>query len=441
MPHNLNRAGGKMRLLPLVAATFFMVSGGPYAIEDILGGAGYTRAIVLLLALPFIWSLPTALMIGELAAAIPEEGGFYVWVRRAMGPFWGFQESWLSLTASIFDMAIYPAFAVTYLVRLHPWFGTRWHGYACSLVIVLLCCVWNLRGAPAVGDGSMAMSVALLAPFAVLVVLGLWKGFALHPAPTATMTGSGAALSTAILVAMWNYMGWDNASTIAQEVHDPQRTYPRAMLVSALVIALCYVLPLAALAAAHYPIANFTTGAWTTAASSIGGPALGWWVAAGGVLAGIGMFNALVMSYSRLPMVMAEDGLLPRFLALRNSCGVPWVSVIACSVAWALALNLSFERLITIDLVLYGGSLLLEFVALIVLRIREPHLARPFRAGSFATACALGVFPVLLIAYALWVSRTDVVTLGSASVPALAFSGTIALIGPVIYLLSRKLWA
>jgi amino acid transporter len=213
------------------------------------------------------------------------------------------------------------------------------------------------------------------------------------------------------------------------------------MLASALVIALCYVLPLAALAAAHYPIANFTTGAWTTAAASLGGPALGWWVAAGGVLAGIGMFNALVMSYSRLPMVMAEDRLLPRFLARRNARGVPWVSVIACSVAWALALNLTFERLITIDLVLYGGSLLLEFAALVTLRVREPNLPRPFRAGSFATACALGIFPALLIAYALWISRTDVVTLGVTQVPALAFSAAIALLGPVLYLLSRRLQA
>ena len=79
----------KMRLLPLIAVTYFMVSGGPYGIEDILGGAGYLWAIVILLVLPFFWSLPTALMIGELASAIPAEGGFYVWVRRALGPFLG----------------------------------------------------------------------------------------------------------------------------------------------------------------------------------------------------------------------------------------------------------------------------------------------------------------------------------------------------------------
>ncbi len=99
----------KLRLVPLVAATYFMVSGGPYGIEDILGGAGYARALVILLVLPIIWSLPTALMIGELASAIPAEGGFCIWVRRALGPFWGYRESWLSLSASVFDMAIYPA--------------------------------------------------------------------------------------------------------------------------------------------------------------------------------------------------------------------------------------------------------------------------------------------------------------------------------------------
>src|ERR1700748_1374588 len=109
---------GKLRLLPLLAATYFMVSGGPYGLEDIIGDAGYGRALILLFLLPFVWSLPPAMMIGELAASIPEEGGFYAWVRRAMGPFWGFQEAWLSLSASVFDMAIYPTIFVSYLGHL-----------------------------------------------------------------------------------------------------------------------------------------------------------------------------------------------------------------------------------------------------------------------------------------------------------------------------------
>ena len=109
-----------MRLLPLIAATYFMVSGGPYGLEDIIGKAGYGRALVLLLVVPLVWSLPTSLMVGELASAVPEEGGYYCWVRRALGGFWGFQEAWLSLAASVFDMAIYPTIFVLYLGRIEP---------------------------------------------------------------------------------------------------------------------------------------------------------------------------------------------------------------------------------------------------------------------------------------------------------------------------------
>ena len=119
------------------------------------------------------------------------------------------------------------------------------------------------------------------------------------------------------------------------------------------------------------------------------------------------MFNALVMSYTRLPMAMAEDGMLPRVAGPsqppRRSLGQRAV----LRGAWALALKLPFERLISIDLILYGASLLLEFVALAVLRIREPELERPFKAGNFAFACLLGVGPAVLIGYALYVSHDE----------------------------------
>ena len=430
-----------MRFVSLVAATFFMVSGGPYAIEDILGGAGFARAIVILVFLPFFWSLPTALMIGELASAIPAEGGFYVWVRRALGPFWGYQEGWLSLSASVFDMAIYPAFVVSYLARFNPALTAGWHGYAWSLAVVVLCCAWNLRGAPAVGDDSVWMSALLLAPFVVLVALGLWRGFTLHPAVQWSGPASSSALSTAILVAMWNYMGWDNASTIAQEVENPQRAYPRAMIASTILVAFTYILPLCAIALAGLSVNSFKTGDWMTAATTMGGPMLGLAVAAGGVITGVGMFNALVMSYTRLPMAMAEDGMLPPVVARLNRRGVPWVSVLLCGLAWALALKLPFEKLITIDLVLYGTSLLLEFVALAVLRVREPGLKRPFKAGNLAFACALGLGPALLIGYALYASRAEEVKLGQSSISALFFSLCVFLLGPVLYRITAPIRA
>jgi amino acid transporter len=425
----------KMRFLPLIAATYFMVSGGPYGIEDILGGAGFAKAIIILLVLPFLWCLPTALMIGELASAIPAEGGFYIWVRRALGPFWGYQEGWLSLSASIFDMAIYPAIFVLYLGKFSPALTDGWRGYAWSLAVVALCCAWNLRGAPAVGEDSVWMFVLLLAPFVVFVVLAFWHWSTLHPAVQWSQPASEEALSTAILVAMWNYMGWDNASTVAQEVENPQRNYPRAMIAATALVAVTYILPLAAMAMAGLSAGSFSTGDWATAARTLGGPGLvgaglGIAVVAGGAITGIGMFNALVMSYSRLPMAMAEEGMLPLVVAKRNNRGVPWVSVVLCGLAWGLALKLPFERLISIDLILYGSSLLLEFVALVVLRIREPKLERPFKAGNMAVACLLGAGPAALIGYALYASRDEKIV-GSFS--ALVFAAGVGLLGPVLY--------
>ncbi len=415
-----------------------MVSGGPYGIEDIFGGAGYVKALAILLFLPFVWSFPTALMIGELASAIPDEGGFYVWVRRALGPFWGYQEAWLSLTASIFDMAIYPTIFVLYLGKLFPAWTAGSRGTFWELALIAICCLWNLRGAPAVGEGSIALFVILLAPFAVLVGAAVWHGWHLHTNTVWTSAKTGSeGLSTAILVALWNYMGWDNASTVAKEVENPQKNYPRAMLLSAVVVALSYVIPLAAIGFAGVAIAQFTTGSWTDAATALAGPWLGIAVVLGGTITGLGMFNALMMSYARVPMVMAEDGLLPSFMARRNRHGVPWVALLVCASAWALALQFSFERLISIDLMLYGASLILEFVALVVLRFREPSLARPFRAGNLAMAIAIGVMPTALIVYAAFAARDE----RMAHMPALLFGLIIAVAGPVFYKVSRSVWS
>jgi amino acid transporter len=429
-----------MRLLPLIGATYFMVAGGPYGLEDILGDAGYGRALFLLLLIPLVWSLPTALMVGELASALPAEGGYYVWVRRALGPFWGFQEAWLSLAASVFDMAIYPVLFVLYLSRVAPALTAGPRATLWALAVVLLCTAWNLRGANSVGQGSVAIFVVLLAPFAVLIAAGFWQGFAEHAHVLTLLRAPVAApsLAGAVSVALWNYMGWDNASTIAQEVESPQRNYPRAMLLSAALVALTYILPLAAVALTGIPASQFTTGAWTDAARTIGGPtfgaALAFAVVLGGMLNGAGMFNALMLSYARVPYALALDGLLPRFLTRTTSRQVPWASVLVCALAWALALGLTFERLISIDLVLYGASLMLEFVALVALRMREPALARPFRIpGGLTAAIATGVGPTVLSAFALYAARDERV----GPLPALVFAAIVAAAGPLVWFIAR----
>jgi amino acid transporter len=385
-----------------VAATFFMVSGGTYGTEDIVHGAGYGRAILILLLTPVLWSLPTAFMIGELSSALPFEGGYYAWVRRAMGNFWGFQEAWLSLAASIFDMAIYPTLFVAYMTRMFPWFQQGHRGVMAGLAVVVVCVLLNIAGVKVVSTTSLWMFFALSAPFALIVLLAPLKFGALANAVTKPTTST-VDLIGGLLIAMWNYMGWDNASTIATEVERPQRTYPRAMLAAVLIVSLSYVIPVAAMWMTGLSPSAWETGSWAEVAGMVGGPLLRIALVLGGMISAFGMFNALVMSYSRLPLAMAQDGMLPRvFATLHPKTRAPWLAIIVLALGWACCLGLGFERLVTIDILLYGASLVLEFAALIWLRVREPELARPFRVpGGMFGAIAIGIAPLMLLGFSI----------------------------------------
>ena len=387
-----------------------MVSGGTYGIEDIVHGAGYGRAILFLMLTPLLWSLPTAFMIGELSSALPHEGGYYAWVRRAMGNFWGFQEAWLSLAASVFDMAIYPTLFVAYLTRLFPWFSVNHRGVMVGLAVVVVCSLLNIAGVKVVSTTSLWLFFALSSPFLLIVLLSPMKYGALLHAVT-TPTTSKVDLIGGLLICMWNYMGWDNASTIATEVERPQRTYPRAMLWAVAIVALSYIVPVAAVWVTGLPAGAWETGSWADIAGLFGGPVLRVALVVGGMFSAFGMFNALVMSYSRLPLAMAQDGMLPKFFGKLNRRRAPWVAIVVLATGWALCLNLGFERLVTLDIFVYGSSLALEFVALVVLRIREPELKRPFRVpGGLTGAIAVGVAPVLLLGFDLVRSQSESVS-------------------------------
>jgi amino acid transporter len=396
------KKSARLTLWPLIVATFFMVSGGTYGTEDIVRGAGYGGAILILLLTPIVWSLPTAFMIGELASALPEEGGYYAWVRHALGNFWGFQEAWLSLLASVFDTAIYPTLFVLYLDRLFPWFSLNHRGIVVGVIVVAACATLNIAGIKVVSTTSLWLFALLSAPFAIIVVLAPFKYGALAHAASSPSSVQ-VDLMGGLLVAMWNYMGWDNASTIATEVDQPQSTYPRAILGSVLLVAVSYILPVAAMSLTRLSPTVWETGSWADIAGMLGGPLLRTGLVLGGMMSAFGMFNALVMSYSRLPYAMAQDGMLPAvFAKVTRSAKAPWVSIVVLATGWALCLGFGFERLVTLDILIYGLSLLLEFVALVVLRITQPALPRPFRVpGGMFGVVLVGLLPMLLLAFAV----------------------------------------
>lgn len=394
----------KLTTLRLAAATYFLVAGGPFGLEELVHAGGFGYAALAIGVTPILFSLPTAFMVGELASAIPHEGGYYAWVKRALGPFWGFVEGWLSLCASFFDMAIYPTLFLTYLARIFPVLAEGPVRLAVGASMIAGCTLYNLRGARGVGSASLVLSVILLGPFAVFGIAALGHA----PAVEAVAPAPEGGLAAGLLVAMWNFMGWDNASTFAGEVERPQTTYPRAMALAVGAVVVTYLVPIAAATRAGVPPEQWETGSWVTAASNVGGVWLARAVVLGGLVCGIGMYNALLLSYSRLPAALALDGLLPAAFQKTNARGVPVLSVVACSVLYSAGLFFSFRRLVEINLLFYGSALTLEFVALVVLRVKEPLLARPFRVpGGLPGAVLAGLLPTGLFAFALFNELRD----------------------------------
>jgi amino acid transporter len=274
--------------------------------------------------------------------------------------------------------------------------------------MIALCTAWNIVGARAVGDGSVFLNVALLLPFVALI------GFAMFHA----RVGTGAAvplrhadLLGGILIAMWNYMGWDNLSTIAGEVATPQRTYSRAMFGAVVLVIVSYVLPVAAVARTGIDPNSWTTGGWVDVGRFIGGEGLAIAIAIAGVIGAVGSFGALMLSFTRLPTVMADDGFLPRIFARRSAeTGAPWVAILVCAIFWAACYPLGFERSLILDVLLTGLSIVLEFWALVALRIREPNLARPYRVpGGTVGTILIGLPPLALIVAALVRNGTELI--------------------------------
>ncbi len=425
-----------MTVVPMIAATYFMVAGGPYGLEDIVQKTGYAATFLILLITPLVWSIPTAMMVSELATSIPEEGGFYIWVRRAMGPFMGYQETWLTLAGSVFEMALYPNLFVAYIGRFAPNMVAGYRGYAIGFGMIAICAAWNVFGSRAVGDGSVFLNIALLLPFAVLAFVAVthWHSTAASGAPIPLRH---ADFLGGILIAMWNYMGWDNLSTIAGEVEKPQKTYTRAMLGAVVLVVAGYLIPVAAVAGIGLDPNSWTTGGWVDVGRIVGGQGLALAIAIAGIFGAVGSFGALMMSFTRLPVVMAEDGFLPKAFSKRYSrSGAPWVAVIACALFWALCYPLGFERSLILDVLLTGLSILLEFWALAVLRVREPGLHRPYRVpGGTIGAILIGIPPLALIITAL--VRNSQEAVGATN--ELVIGAVIVLGGFVMYFLTRLL--
>lgn len=441
-----------LRRWPLALTIFFCVSGGPNGIEELISASGPGLALLLILVVPLVWAVPAALMTAELTSAIPAEGGYYVWVKRALGPAAGFLCAFWTWIYSWLDVAIYPVLFVEILAStlklygydvLEDRTGLQW----LLAVGIGLPFTWlNIRGIRVVGAASVLMSVAVLVPFLVMVAIGLpgWLADPLrvaHPfrPPDQSMT---EALGGGLMIVMWNYLGWDSMSSVAGEVDDPQRSYPWALALAVPAITLVYFLPVAVGLSAFPDWTAWESGSWPTIAAAIGGPILLGAILIANLVSSLGLFNATALAASRIPFVLADDGYLPPALTrLHPRFGTPVVAILVCTVFYALFSLKSFGELVVADVFVYSAALMLEFVALIVLRIKEPDLPRPFRIpGGVPTLVALALAPAIILGIAVWTTLDEQIAAGSWF--NLAVIGAALVLAPVLYaFVRRRPWA
>jgi amino acid transporter len=423
--------------ISLVFILYFTTSGGAYTTETLIHEVGPGVGLLILLVIPFVWSIPEVLIVGELASMLPEEGGYYRWVDRAFGRFWAFQNGWLTWMYSLVDMAIYPVLFNQYLRYFVPGLNARveW--------IVALALIWgataiNLRGSVRVGRSSVIAGSFIMLGFLALALASLPHATHLPWRPFASEQGHGiGGLAVGISIALWNYIGWDNASTVQGEVRDASRNYPRALALALPLVTLGYFVPLlATLAASDWT--TWTDGGWPAIATAAAGSAGRWiaiWIALGGMVSAWALFNALLLTYSRIPFVMATDNLLPSGLARTDQRGTPRNAVLISAVCYSLFVLVPFGRLVVADVLLYSFALFLEFGALVRLRKSEPELRGAFRIPLGRRWVALlAAVPMVVLVGVVVISFRD----GEYGFPAVMGAGVAIVLGPVVYKLASR---
>ena len=368
-----------------------------------------------------ILSLSGALGYAELGGAIPETGGEYVYLRRAYGRMTGFVYGWtqfvVAKSASV--AAIATAFML-YLTYFFPGLTSdiwTWQdsiaGRTLTLrltglqlgatLMVLLVSGLNVLGVRRSGAVQTVFTFSKLGVLAVLIVLGLVLGHGSfshfyqsvpHDARESFIAGAGVATVSAL----WAYDGWNNLSMVSGEVENPQRNMPRAIVLGTLLVAVVYIL---ANVAYFYVLApSDAAGTQTIAADAarrfLGG-AGGTFVAIGVLISTFATLNGSTLAGSRIPYALACDGLFPQAVRRVNQrFRTPEVSIgLQACIAGVFALTGQYEALFT--KVIFAEFLFYALVTagIIVLRRREPDLARPYKTLGYP------IVPIIFIVLSL----------------------------------------
>jgi APA family basic amino acid/polyamine antiporter len=370
-----------------------------------------------------VLSLAGALTYAELAAALPEAGGEYVYLREAYGPFWGFLYGWTTMwvgksggiatlaTAFFYYLAnFWPDLEKVFLViplPIGPSGGPLEisHGQLLAMVVILFLAFVNYFGVKLGGRIQVAVTITKVALIAGIIVIGmsLGPGTPANYRSSVPATGGVAGFFAALVAALWAYDGWNNVSMVASEVREPQRNLPRALIGGTLLVVAIYLLTNLAY---FYVLPAADVASSDRVAATMMQRVLGQFGAGAVSLAAmISIFAALngsILSGARVPYAMARDRYFFRAVGFVHPLHhTPAVSILGIS-AWAALLVLSgrYEQLFTYvifsEWILYG----MATASVLVLRRKRPDLVRPYRTLGYPLVPVLFV----LVAASLIVS-------------------------------------
>jgi amino acid transporter len=382
---------------------FSYTTGGPFGLEDMVTTSGPGMTLLYLLFLPLFWCIPVSLVSAELTTAMPVQGGFYRWVSAGFGDFWGFCTGWWNWCASFLLGAVYAVLFTDYLGFYFPQL-VGWKHYLVAVSMIAVITWINVRGVELVGKFATGLELFILLPVLVLCGMGLakWKHNPFVPVipphqPMFHVFGVGLALG------LWLYSGYEQLSTVAEEVDNPQRSYPLALAIVVPLSVTTYFLPALFSLAALGNWQEWTTTYLVTAGKLIGGTWLGFAMTVAAVLCTVSLLNATMLTSTRMPSTMAEDGYLPAVFAAKHPrYGTPWIAILTSSAIYALLAFQTIAQLLTVYVWLRILVTQLTVLSAWKLRKTQPELKRPFRIpwGSLGLVYVV-VAPFLMSAVAV----------------------------------------
>lgn len=377
---------------------FAYTTGGPFGMEEMVTTSGPGLTLIYLLVIPFFWCIPVSLVSAELTTAIPVEGGFYRWVRAGYGNFWGFLAGWWNWSASWLLGATYAVLFSDYLAIYFPPL-TGWKHYLVSIALISLLAYINIRGIQMVGIVSTILEFSVLIPVLLLCIIAAtqWHHNPFHPltpphVPPFQVFGVGLALG------LWLYSGYEQCSSVAEEIENPQRSYPLALAIVVPLSMAVYFLPALFSLAALGNWQNWNTAYLTTATRLIGGSWLGFLMTIAAILGNISLLNATVLTSTRMPSAMAEDGYLPPLFAAKHpKFGTPWIAILISSAIYALLAFHTLAQLLTVYVWLRTLVTVLTVLSAWRLRKKFPEMKRPFVIpGGRAGLVYVVIAPILM---------------------------------------------